>query len=257
MIEGRSRLSADAGLTAELGGRPFAAEDLAQLNRMSVVALVLPNVAHEVNNALQVVCGLVEMVAARADLPPDAVDKLSRIGAQAGRASSLIRELVAFSRRDHAAVSLADVRKVVDAALALRRYHLARDRVSVVVEAPADGACLVRADAHYLQQVLVNLIVNAEQALRGREGPAVRVAVIALPSSIDVLVEDNGGGMDGEVSRRAGDLFFSTRQPPALGLGLAVSGALTAAQGGSLTVEPVPGGTRARVSLPRHEPAPR
>jgi len=257
MTEGGSRPGAAAGLTAELGGRSFATEDLAQLNRMSVVGLVLPNVAHEVNNALQVVCGLVEMVAARPDLPPEAVSKLGRIGAQAGRASSLIRELVAFSRRELAAVGVVDVRKVADAALALRRYHLSRDRVSVVVETPADGGCLVRADAHYLQQVLVNLIVNAEQALRGREAPALRLAVRELASSVDVLVEDNAGGMDSEVSRRAGDLFFSTRESPALGLGLAVSGALTAAQGGRLTVEPVPGGTRARVSLPRHEPAPR
>ena len=84
---------------------------------------------------------------------------------------------MAFSRRDHATVGVVDVRKVVEAALTLRRYHLARDRVNVVVDAPADGSCLVAADAHYLQQVLVNLIINAEQAVRGREGPALRCAV--------------------------------------------------------------------------------
>jgi two-component system C4-dicarboxylate transport sensor histidine kinase DctB len=254
MGETLGRQAPDAELATELGGRRFTAEDLAHLNRMSVVGLVLPNVAHEVNNALQVVSGLVEMVAARPDLPPDVVDKLGRIGAQAGRASSLIRELVAFSRRDHATVGVTDVRKVVEAAVALRRYHLSRDRVGVTLDVPADTPCLARLDAHYLQQVLVNLVVNAEQALRGRDQPAIRLFVTASPSAVEILIEDNGTGMDDEVRGRAASLFFSTRPSPALGLGLAVSRALVASQGGRLSVEPGPAGTRVRVWLPRFVP---
>lgn len=253
MADGGSQLESRAALTAELGGRRFETEDLAHLNRMSVVALVLPNVAHEVNNALQVVCGLVEMIVARPDLPPDVIGKLGRIGAQAGRASALMRELVAFSRRDQATVAVTDVRRIVEAAVALRRYHLARDRVSVAIESPAETACLCRLDSHYLQQALVNLIVNAEQALRGRDQPSIRISLTAEASVIEILVEDNAGGMEDEAQGRAGDLFFSTRQSPALGLGLAVSSSLVAAQGGRLTVEHAVGGTRARISLPRHQ----
>jgi C4-dicarboxylate-specific signal transduction histidine kinase len=252
-----SQLEASAALTAELGGRRFVTEDLAHLNRMSVVGLVLPNVAHEVNNALQVVCGLVEMIVARPDLPPDVVGKLGRIGAQAGRASALMRELVAFSRREHAAVAVTDVRKVVEAAVALRRYHLARERVGVAIEAPADTPCLCRVDAHYLQQALVNLVLNAEQALHDRPDASIRISVIAESSVIEVVVEDNAGGMEDVAQERAGALFFSTRQSPALGLGLAVSSSLITAQGGHLIVEHADGGTRARVSLPRHRPDPR
>lgn len=255
MPDSETRQGTPVGPIAELGGRAFTVEDLAQLNRMSVIGLVLPNVAHEVNNALQVVSGVVEMLAARPDLPPDVVDKLGRIGMQAGRASSLIRELVAFSRRDHANIGVVDVRKIVEAAVTLRRYHLTRDRVNVVVDMPQDAACLARLDGHYLQQVVVNLVINAEQAVHGRPGPALTVRVAASVSTVELFIEDNGGGLAGEAQQRAGDSFFSTRQSPALGLGLAVSSALVEAQGGRLTVEATQEGTRARVSLPRHVPA--
>ena len=255
MTEPGGRQDAQSELAATVGGRRFGAEELAQLNRVCVVGLVLPNVAHEVNNALQVVSGLVEMMAARPDLPPDVVDKLGRIGAQAGRASGLVRELVAFSRRDHASVGVADVRRILEAAVTLRRYHLARDRVAVTLDTPVDTPCLARLDAHYLQQVLVNLIVNAEQALRGREAPTMRLSVSASASRVIICIEDNGGGMDDATLGRAGELFFSTRQSPALGLGLAVSSALVAAQGGEFSVEATERGTKATISLPRHQPA--
>jgi C4-dicarboxylate-specific signal transduction histidine kinase len=239
----------DGPLVLEVGQRRFELDALAQLNRMNMLGLVLPNVAHEVNNALQVVSGLVEMVSSRPELPRDVADKLTRMGAQAGRASSLIRELVAFARRDQAGVVMVDVRRVVEAALAMRRYHLARDRVAVKVVLP-EQACLARLDGHYLQQVLINIIANAEEALKGKEDRALTLSASSDDTEVLVVVEDNAGGLTGDAALRAGEPFFSTNSGQALGLGLAVSRALVERQGGTLTLVPTAGGTQVRITLP-------
>ena len=110
--------------------------------------------------------------------------------------------------------------------------------------------CLSRLDGHYLQQVIINLIVNAEQALRGKDTPSLSVSVVPQGEQVAILVEDNGGGLCGEASARAGQPFFSTQSPEALGLGLAVSRALVERQGGTLTLEAAERGTRVRVTLP-------
>lgn len=246
-----SRAAAGA-LTVELGGRTVGLEDLAYVNRMTTVGFVLPNVAHEVNNALQVVSGLAEMLLARDELAPEVRDKLGRMSVQTARATGLMRDLVAFTRRERAGVALTDVARVAESALAMRRYHLSRDCVSVTFEGPGQEEALCHLDAHGLQQVVVNLVINAEQALRGRPEPALRVAVSADGDHVAILVEDNGPGLDEDAARRAGRPFFTTIQTHALGLGLAVSRALVDAAGGDLELQALPArGTRARIRLPR------
>jgi signal transduction histidine kinase len=240
---------------AGAAGCRLTTDDLVYLNRMTVTGLVLPNVAHEVNNALQVVSGLVEMVAARPDLPAEAAEKLSRIGAQAGRASTMLRDLVEFSRRDNGGVTLVDLRKVVEAALAMRRYHLSRQRVAIDVDALPAGPSLARADGHCLQQALVNLIVNAEQALQGSDKPALRIAIEVEGSEAAISVEDNGPGLPNGQEARVGEAFFTTRRARTLGLGLAVARVLIEQQGGRLEIRSRPGGgVRARMGVPRHVP---
>jgi two-component system C4-dicarboxylate transport sensor histidine kinase DctB len=237
-------------LAVELGGRRLGLDDLAHVNRMTALGLVLPNTAHEINNALQVVGGLLEMLSARSDLPPDVLDKLTRGSQQVARATGLMRELVAFARRERAAPVRADLSRIAEAALAMRRYHLSRDRVAVTTDLAPPAPVLCRVDPHYLQQALVNLLLNAEQALKGQPDPTLRVAVAAAPGGgATVLVEDNGCGL-GEAAGHAGEPFYSTLEAQALGLGVAVSRALVERQGGRLDLEPAgPRGTRARITL--------
>jgi len=229
--------------------RELSLDHLVYLNRMTTVGQVLPNVAHELNNALQVVGGLVEMLAARADLPQDVADKIARIGTQAGRATGMLRDLVAFARRDDAGIGTVDLRKVLEAALSMRRYHLARARIDVTVDQD-DTPAFTRGDAHALQQVLLNLLINAEQSVAGREGSRIAVLLRGAGEDLELVVDDNGPGVAPEVRARITEPFFTTRERAA-GLGLTVAAALLAQEGGSLRIEHhADGGTRAAMRLP-------
>ena len=231
--------SAPETLTVTVGGRDLTLDELAFLNRMTTTGLVLPNVAHELNNALQVVGGLVEMLAVRRDVPADALEKIGRIGAQAARSAAMVRELVAFSRRDQGGVATVDAAKVVDQALSLRRYHLSRARVKVTTQTGDGGPHVLKVDGHHLLQDLVNLIINAEQALEGMPSPALDVHVFKDDDGATVItIDDNAGPIATEVAARACEAFYTTRTPRAVGLGLAVGRALVGRDGGTLDVGP-------------------
>jgi signal transduction histidine kinase len=235
-------------LPVRTAARDLDLDDLAYLNRMTTVGQVLPSVAHELNNALQVISGLAEMVAARSDLPPDVLDKVGRMSAQAGKAVAMLRDLVAFARRDEAGVALVDLRRTVDRVLALRRYQLARARISVTLEGADPGGALVRADGHHVQQILLNLIVNAEHSLAGRSDGQIQVAIEADEGWVSVRVTDNGAGLPDGAASRVIEPFFSTKG--GAGLGLTVSAALARAMGGSLEIEGSASGTTVSLRLP-------
>lgn len=230
--------------------RELSLDDLVYLNRMTTVGQVLPNVAHELNNALQVVSGLVEMLQGRPDLPQGVADKLARIGAQSGRATGMLRELVAFARREDAGVRTIDVLKVVDAALSMRRYHLARARIDVSVSHDAAAPAVTRTDAHALQQALLNILINAEHSMAGREGGRIAIALAPAGEDLELAVDDDGPGVAPELRARIAEPFFTTKEGAA-GLGLTVAAALLQQAGGALRIEHhADGGTRAVMRLP-------
>lgn len=230
-------------------------EDLAFLNRMTTVGQVLPNVAHELNNALQIIGGMVEMLSAREGLAPDVRDKLGRIGLQGARATELLRDLVTFARRDDGGVTLVDVTRSVERALTFRRYHLGRARIAAAVDGAAPGQALVRLDGAYLQQILLNLIINAEHSLAGRSDGRIQISIASGVDQVTVTVRDNGQGVGADVSARVRQPFFTTRLPAA-GLGLTVASGLSRGLGGKLLLEANPGGgTVATLVLPGAVPA--
>jgi two-component system sensor histidine kinase DctS len=240
----------DDGLTVRAADRDLKLDDLAFLNRMTTVGQVLPNVAHELNNALQIIGGMVEMLAAREGLPADVTDKIGRIGAQAGRATELLRELVTFARRDNAGTALVDVSKVVERALGFRRYHLGRARITAVVEAPPPGEAMARLDGAFLQQIVLNLLINAEHSLAGRTDGRIQIGIAPRAGEVEVTVQDNGQGLPDHLATRGPEPFFTTRLPAA-GLGLTVASGLARGLGGRLTLRPNPeGGTVASLTLP-------
>jgi C4-dicarboxylate-specific signal transduction histidine kinase len=240
--------SARNGVTT---GRAFSADDLAFINRMTTTGQVLPSVAHELNNSLQIIAGMVEILGLRGQLPDDAADKVQKIGAQAGKAAGMLRDLVSFARRDSLLRKI-DLHAAVERATTLRRYHLSRGRVTVQVTARQDGPLVAKADSQAVVQVLVNLILNAEEALAGQDSREIRVELWRADGFVHCAVSDSGAGFSGDGMAHASTPFFTTKTGGAAGLGLAVARQLVEQDGGRLEVAgPVP--ARVAVAWPASE----
>lgn len=212
--------------------RDLSAGELVFANRLITLELVLPNVTHEINNALQVIGGLGEIIATKPGISEDVGQKLQRIHGQAVRCSTLLRELMNYARRDEASPTT-DVARSIDRALNLRRYHLARARISMHVEPTSEGTANARMDSQHFEQVVVNLVLNAEQAMAGRGDPVIRIAYGREGDTIVLTVADSGPGID---LTREDEYFrpFMTTRPGAVGLGLTAARTLMQVNGGSL-----------------------
>lgn len=219
--------------------RTFTPDDLAYLNRMTTTGLVLPSVAHEINNSLQVISGMVEILGLRGQLAPEVADKVEKIAAQANKAAANLRDLVAFSRRDGVARKI-DARTAVEHAVALRRYYLSRGKVTVTVEV-AEGERLVAAiDSQHLVQVLANLVINAEEAVAQGERREVAIRLSRQGDRVVCAVLDSGPGFPGDPAISVGQAFSTTKVGGAAGLGLAVARQLVEQAGGSLSIQAGP-----------------
>ncbi len=246
--EAASRSGAGEGLEAPGGsGRYELSEDrLRHLNRQAMVGQFVSGVAHELNNPLQVVAGLVELLQTRSDLPPDVLTKLDKIGTHATRATDTIRNLLSFARDSRSERMKIDLRRIVDHALLLRRYQQARGRITAALDLAPEGTCLVNGSGQQLEQLVMNLVINAEQALDALPDGTERTLTIRLWSEdgkVRLMVHDNGPGI--EPGRRAEvfEPFVSTRPlADAAGLGLPVARAIAASHGGQLWLEEMPGG---------------
>ena len=135
-----------------------------QINRLATTARMVAGLAHELNNSLQVVSGLVELLGDRLDLPADAVGRIQKIGAQADKATSAIRQVLTYTRELGPETGNVNLGEVVEQALTLRRYHLGRSGISASIAVPEQPVVL-RADHRALLQILLNLLLNAEDAL--------------------------------------------------------------------------------------------
>lgn len=209
---------------------------LTRLNRLATMARLVAGLAHELNNTLQVVSGLVELLADRPDLPPDAVARLQKIGGQADKATTAIRQVLGYTRETTGTdVGVVDLAAVVDQVLALRRYQLGRLGITVSVDRPETIKTQVRGDERQLAQALLNLVMNAEEALSGYSDRRLRIALAPAEGAIQVHVEDSGPGVPPDIRSRIFEPFFTTRSSDrAVGLGLPVSQVLVQAHGGNL-----------------------
>lgn len=220
---------------------------LERANRLSLQARLVATTVHDVNNALQVIGGGVELLQ-MAPADPGAVTRA--IGGQAERANRLLQELSRFVRDAGGTVEPVSLRELAEQALALRHFALTRLRATRVVEGDGVTVAAVRRD---VLQIVLNLLVNAELALPGVTRPAVRIVLGHDGGQATLAVEDNGPGvppgMQGQI--------FEWQPPPEdgpadrLGIGLAVSRALAGRLGGTLACTPrEPAGATFTLTLP-------
>ena len=225
--------------------------DLLTLNRAATVARLLSGVAHEVNNALQVIGGTTELLQTTPGLSPSIADGLQRIAVQNARAATAIQEVMIFARQKMEGAGRTNLREIATRSVALRAFAIGRARLSVTIDAPATGRFYVNGNSAILQLALLNLIVNAEQALAGRAGGAIRVELEESAGYVVLRVSDNGPGIDGATVDEMFDSFFTTRsREEASGLGLAVARLAVEQCGGTLTLKDQDAGACFEMRLP-------
>jgi C4-dicarboxylate-specific signal transduction histidine kinase len=216
-----------------------AADWLARANHLAITASLLPNTVHDVNNALQVISGSAELLDLMAGADEDVRRRGLAIRSHALRATTLLAELVTFTRDADDRSQRLSMRAGVERALALRHYSLTKLGITTTVDGGGDAVGIAR----YLLQILLNLTINAEQALSGRPGSRITVRIAPGDEQVLVTIADNGPGLSAEVERRLFGPDSHTLAPfGRLGIGLAVSKELAERQGGRLTFAPGTGG---------------
>jgi signal transduction histidine kinase len=226
---------------------------LAQSERLAALGQTISGVAHELNNPLATILSWAERLA---ESPAD--DKTRRgldvIFKEAERAARIVRNLLTFARKRQSTRMMVDVNEIVRETLALRAYEQRVHNI-VVRHAPAGDLPRVFADGHQVKQILLNLMINAEQAMlsaHGRGTLAVRTWHDADRESIVLEVNDDGPGMTEEVQGKIFDPFFTTKEVgTGTGLGLSVAYAIAQEHGGRIWVTSRPGaGASFFVELP-------
>jgi len=226
-------------------------EDLVTLNRSATVTRLVAGVFHELNNSLQVIGGLAELLQDTPGIPPSVADGLRRIHEQNAKAGVAIAEVMAFSRQKTDERDRVNMRDLTTRAVRLRTFAIGRARLTIVYQPPKSGVVDVQGFANLLMQVVLNLIVNAEQALAGQQGGTIRVELESPAGWVVVRVSDNGPGIDPAVAGRLFEPFVTTRsRDESSGLGLAVARQIAEQHGGTLTRESVDTGACFAMRLP-------
>ena len=245
------------------------AEQLRQAQKMEAVGRLAGGVAHDFNNLLTAILGYAELLLGRRDLDSTSRGNVESIQKAGRQAAAVTHQLLAFSRKQVLQPRVIDLNALVcDFERILRRVIGEHIELKTVAEAPCGR---VRADPNQIEQVILNLGVNARDAMpKGGQlsirtdtvqfdGLAARQLAPDLKAGAYVLLEvtDTGCGMDDEVKSRIFEPFYTTKGPgKGTGLGLATVYGVVKQSGGTTLVESAPGeGTTFRVYLPMEEAA--
>jgi signal transduction histidine kinase/ActR/RegA family two-component response regulator len=263
-----ARAAAEA-LRGEMRAREQVEDQLRQIQKMESIGQLTGGIAHDFNNMLAVVIGSLDMARRRIDDPDRLQRSLASAMEGAGRAASLVSRLLAYSRRQSLAPVAVDPNQLVGDMSNLLGRTLG-EGVEVETElAPEVWSTFV--DPLQLENAIVNLAVNARDALGGRGRMIIRTRNVALDADhvrahaelaagdyVLVAVRDFGSGMPPEVVARAFDPFFTTKGVGrGTGLGLSQVFGFVKQSGGHIGIESVVGeGTTVRLFLPRHAAAP-
>ncbi|HYH85344.1 MAG TPA: ATP-binding protein, partial [Pyrinomonadaceae bacterium] len=227
-------------------------EHLVRAEKLAAAGALAAGVAHEVNNPLASISSLIQILQSRplnAENEAETREMLRLASTQIARISQVLRDMMDFARQRAPARAPLEIGRVVESSIRLASFDKAFKQLRVRLEFDAQ-APRVSADADQLQQVFLNLLLNARDAMPDGGELYVKTFFDRDAGEVVVAVSDTGHGISEEALPHVFDPFFSTKRA-GTGLGLAVCYGIVTAHGGSITVEPNDGqGTTARVRLP-------
>jgi two-component system NtrC family sensor kinase len=225
---------------------------LIQSEKLATVGQLVSGVAHELNNPLTSIAGLSEFLLEQKELGPGDRGHLKVIHEQADRAGRIVRNLLTFARKGPAERVRLDLNDLVQRTLLLMSYDLRLRDVETQVVLP-DELPEVIGDRHALQQVVLNLLTNAAQAVGDLpdDTRSIRIDTWA-DGQLHLRVSDTGPGVPERLERHLFTPFFTTKEPGhGTGLGLSISYSIVESHGGHISYERAPGGGASfRIDLP-------
>ena len=224
-------------------------QQLLHADRLATIGQFAAGAAHEINEPLSSVLGFAQLALKSPGTPQHVVEDLREIVAASLRARDIVKRLLLFAHQAPIDRATVDVNEIVEEALFFLEVGCERPGLRFMRKL-ASGLPAIAADPVQLRQVVVNLAVNAMQAIPAEGTVAVETRVEA--QQVVITVSDNGRGMSPEVRRRVFDPFFTTKDPgEGTGLGLSVVHGIVTSHGGTAEVESIEGeGSRFTVRLP-------
>jgi len=232
---------------------------LRQSQKLESMGTLASGVAHEINNPMMGILNYAELVKDRVQ-DEKSLDYLAEIGIEGNRITTIVKNLLSFSRQERQDVESTDIRDVIERSFSLIGATMRRDQIMVEMDIPE---FLPKVECHdqQIQQVIINLLTNAHDALNERypgfdEDKIIRVTASSIERNgeawIRTTIEDHGPGVSTDLAERIFDPFFSTKpKNEGTGLGLSVSFGILKDHGGELIVESNPGEyTRFHMDMP-------
>jgi two-component system NtrC family sensor kinase len=241
-----------------------AQKKLLQNDRLASLGQLSASVAHEINNPISGVLNLsmlMQRMLKDDGIPPGRIDEfrkyLGQVTSETGRVGRIVSDLLAFSRRGKPHRAPADLNKIVKMTLSLVQHKMKLSNVTVETHL-AEDLPPAHCDASQIQQVALNLALNAAEATQTKADRRVEVSTAKGDGVVLLAVSDNGEGIPPENIHKIFDPFFTTKpEGKGVGLGLAVTYGIVEAHGGEIEVKSVVGeGTTFTVSLPLEQPEP-
>jgi len=229
-------------------------QQLIQSEKMGAIGQLVSGVAHELNNPLASISACAQLLLMEQDLSQEQRHCGDVIRGESKRAARIVHNLLTFARQHKAEKVVANVNTVVHDTLELRVYELNVRNVQLVRELDVANPPVTMVDVYQLQQVLLNLFTNAEQAMADGNGTrhCLTVRTRTQPDIVRIEVEDTGGGIPASAMHQLFNPFFTTKPTgKGTGLGLSISLGIVSEHGGRIWGENVDGGARFVVELPR------
>jgi two-component system NtrC family sensor kinase len=248
----------EATVTDRTAQLKVAHQKLLQTDRLASLGQLAASVAHEINNPIAGVLNLsmlLQRILKDDGIPPGRIQEfrkyLAQVTTETSRVGRIVSDLLAFSRRSKPQRAPADLNRIVSVTLSLTEHKL--KMMNVAVETHLEPALpQVPCDSSQMQQVLLNLVMNAAEATTAKSGGRVRVETARAGETVVMTVADNGEGISPENLDKIFDPFFTTKpEGKGVGLGLAVLYGIVQAHGGEVEVNSKEGqGTTFTVTLP-------